>query len=405
MGKSTFFTGQPVLNQLLSLLDRNGIRSIAKRGDHDRYYRYFDTYTHLVTMLYCAFNKCTSTRELVSGMKACLYKLSHTGIIKCPARSTLCDANAGRSFEVFAAIYDQLYRRHKQLLPDSRLRIDPKLFIADASTITLFQRILNAPSPGKSDGRRKGGIKVHTLINAADDVPLKVSFTAASANDMPFLKEIHLQPGSFIVFDKGYVSYLQYERFCNEGVFFVTRQKKDARCSIIAVNQLSEHSKAAGVVEDISVLQGTRTQKEGIKLKVRQITFLDKESGRIFEFLTNNFSLPPESIADIYKKRWLIEILFKRIKQNFPLKYFLGDNENAIKIQIWCAFIADLLIKLVQVQLKRKWAFSNLTSIIRLHLMSYIHLFDFLNNPERLSATNGHAKQLKLEGLEIGFRT
>jgi hypothetical protein len=405
MSKSTFFTGQPVLNQLLSLLDRNGIRSIARRGDYDRYYRYFDTYTHLVTMLYCAFNKCTSSREVVSGMKACLYKLGHTGIVKCPARSTLCDANAGRSFEVFAAIYNQLYHRHQQLLPDSRLRIDPKLFIADASTITLFQRILNAPSPGKSDGRRKGGIKVHTLINAADDVPLKVSFTAASANDMPFLKEIHLQPGSFIVFDKGYVSYSQYERFCNEGVFFVTRQKKDARYSVFAVNHLSEHSKASGVMEDISVLQGTRTQKDGIKLTVRQVTFYDKESNRTFEFLTNNFSLPPESIADIYKKRWLIEVLFKRVKQNFPLKYFLGDNENAIKIQIWCAFIADLLIKLVQVQLKRKWAFSNLSSIIRLHLMSYINLFDFLNNPERLSATNYQAKQLKLRGLEIGFKT
>ncbi|AMR31999.1 hypothetical protein A0256_21020 [Mucilaginibacter sp. PAMC 26640] len=405
MGKSTFFTGQPVLNQLLSLLDRNGIRSLARRGEHDRYYRYFDTYTHLVTMLYCAFNKCTSSREVVSGMKACLHKLSHTGVIKCPARSTLCDANAGRSFEVFARIYDQLYRRHKHLLPDSRLRIDPKLFIADASTITLFQRILNAPSPGKLDGRRKGGIKVHTLINAADDVPLKVNFTAASANDMPFLKEIHLQPGSFIVFDKGYVSYAQYERFCNEGVFFVTRQKKDARYTVTTVHELSEHSKDVGVVADRSLLQGTRTQKEGIKLKVRVVTFFDKESGRTFEFLTNNFSLPPEVVADIYKKRWLIEVLFKRVKQNFPLKYFLGDNENAIKIQIWCAFIADLLIKLVQVQLKRKWAFSNLTSIIRLHLMSYIHLFDFLNNPERLSAVYDHAEQLKLGGLEIGFKT
>lgn len=405
MGKSTFFTGQPVLNQLLRLLDRNGIRSMARRGEHDRYYRYFDTYTHLVTMLYCAFNKCTSSREVVSGMKACLHKINHIGIVKCPARSTLCDANAQRSFEVFARIYDQLYRRYRSFLPDSRLRIDPRLFIADASTITLFQRILNAPSPGRSDGRRKGGIKVHTLINAADDVPLKVSFTAASANDMPFLKEIHLQPGSFIVFDKGYVSYSQYERFCNEGVFFVTRQKKDARYTVTAVNELSDHTKGLGVTEDRSILQGTRTQKEGIKLKVRLVSFFDKDSGRTFEFLTNNFSLPPESIADIYKKRWLIEILFKRVKQNFPLKYFLGDNENAIKIQIWCAFIADLLIKLVQVQLKRKWAFSNLTSIIRLHLMSYIHLFDFLNNPERLSAANYQTEQLKLGGLVIGFKT
>jgi hypothetical protein len=405
MSKSTFFTGQPVLNQLLSLLDRHGINSLARRGEHDRYYRYFDTYTHLVTMLYCAFNKCTSSREVVSGMKACLHKLTHTGIAKCPARSTLCDANAGRSFEVFARIYDQLYHRHRHLLPDSRLPKDPKVFIADASTITLFQRILDAPSPGKSDGRRKGGIKAHTLINAADDVPLKVSFTAASANDMPFLKEINLQAGSFIIFDKGYVNYAQYERFCQEGVFFVTRQKKDARYTVSSINVLSKQSQALGVMEDKLLIQGTRTQRESIKLRVRLVTFYDKASGRTFEFLTKNLSLPPETIADLYKKRWQIETLFKRIKQNFPLKYFLGDNENAIKIQIWCAFIADLLIKLVQVQLKRRWAFSNLSSIIRLHLMSYIDLFGFLNNLEKLSIVNKQTIQLTLGGLDTGFKT
>lgn len=405
MSKSTFFTGQPVLNQLLNLIDRSAVRSMARRDKHDLYYRYFDTYTHLVTMLYCVLNKCTSSREVISGMKACQHKLAHVGISKCPARSTLCDANSKRSFEVFARIYDQLYRRHNQLLPDSRLRIDPKLFIADASVITLFQRILKAPSPGKANGRRKGGIKVYTLINAADDVPLKISFTAASANDMPFLKEIHLAPGSFIVFDKGYVDYSEYQRMSNEGVFFVTRQKKDARYTVTRLNQLSQKSKQKGVTADCFLLQGTRTQAEKIKLRIRLVSFFDKETDRKFEFLTNNFDLPPEDIADLYKKRWLIEVLFKRIKQNFPLKYFLGDNENAIKIQIWCAFIADLLLKLVQVQLKRKWAFSNLSSIIRLHLMSYINLTDFLNNPEKLSTNLPSTIQLKISGLESGFVT
>jgi hypothetical protein len=160
------------------------------------------------------------------------------------------------------------------------------------------------------------------------------------------------------------------------------------------------------VLADVEVVQGTRTQAEKIKLQVRLVTFCDPESGRMFEFLTNNFSLPPESIAGLYKKRWLIEILFKRVKQNFPLTYFLGDNENAIKIQIWCAFIADLLIKLVQVQLKRKWAFSNLSSIIRLHLMSYINLFNFLNNPEKLTIEQPNINpQLKIWGLDIGFKT
>jgi hypothetical protein len=355
-------------------------------------------------MLYCVLNKCTSSREVVSGMKACSNKLQHAGIKKTPGRSTLCDANMKRSFKIFEQIYEQLYRRHRGLLPDSRPATTPKLFIADASVITLFQQILKAPSPGKQNGRRKGGIKVNTLMDASEDVAIQISFTAASANDMTFLQQINLQEGSFIVFDKGYVDYHQYERLSDNGVFFVTRQRKSAKYELTGSNPVDAVAREAGVMADRMIVLGTRTHRKKVRLKSRLITFFDKEKARTFEFLTNNFSLSAHQIADIYKKRWQIEILFKRIKQNFPLKYFLGDNENAIKIQIWCAFIADLLIKLVQVQLKRKWAFSNLSSIIRLHLMSYIHLFDFLNNPERLNPDLSN-HQLKIGGLDPGFKT
>lgn len=405
MSKNNFFTGQPVLNQLLNLIDRNSVKALARAGRHDRYYRYFDTYTHLITMLYCVLNKCTSSREVVSGMQACSNKLQHTGIRKAPGRSTLCDANMKRSYRVFEQLYQQLYCRYRQFLPDSRQQFSSKLFIADSSTITLFQQILKAPSPGKLNGKRKGGIKVHTLMDASDDVAVQISFTAASANDMNFLKEINLETGSFIVFDKGYVDYSEYQRMDNSGVFFITRQRKGASYVETGSNPVNAEDSNAGIMADRLMIIGTRTHRKRIKLKARQITFFDKEKGRTFEFLTNNFSLSALQVADLYKKRWQIEILFKRVKQNFPLKYFLGDNENAIKIQIWCAFIADLLIKLVQVQLKRKWAFSNLRTIIRLHLMSYIHLFNFLNNPEKLSATDNYSQQLKLGGLEIGFKT
>jgi hypothetical protein len=157
-------------------------------------------------------------------------------------------------------------------------------------------------------------------------------------------------------------------------------------------------------LSDKTIVLGSSYYAKRDKFNTRLVAFFDKEKGRTFEFLTNNFSLAAEHIADLYKKRWQIETLFKRVKQNFPLKYFLGDNENAIKIQIWCAFIADLLIKIVQKQLKRKWAFSNLSAIIRLHLMSYIDLLGFLNDPDKLLAATP-SNQLKLGGLEIGFKT
>lgn len=358
---------------------------MSRQGNHDKYYKSFDTHSHLVTMLYCALNKCTSSREVVSGLKACHNKLMHLGMIKAPGKSTLCDANKKRSYDVFGKIYESLLKKYAHFLPDSRcVKKEEKLYIVDSTTISLFQEILKAPSMGKHNGQRKGGIKVHTLLSATHDVPVKLSFTAARDNDMTFLQQIELEPGSFIAFDKGYVDYAQYQRFSDQNISFVTRQRKGAKYTVLQSNSVSQDSKNKGVLKDQIILLGCPSHAKKIKLKARLVSFFDNASGRLFEFLTNNFSLLPEHIAETYRKRWQIELLFKRIKQNFPLKYFLGDNENAIKIQIWVAFIADLLIKIIQSQSKRKWAFANLRSIIRLHLMNYIDLFVFLNNPDLL---------------------
>jgi len=403
MSKSIFFTGQPVLNQLLNLIDKSKVNALARAGNHDRYYKHFDTYTHLVTMLYCTLNKCTSSREVVSGMKACSHKIRHLGIRKAPGKSTLCDGNKNRSSDVFEQIYAFLHLEYSKFLPDSRTSNKQKLFIADSTTITLFQEILGAAGRSRLNGKRKGGVKVHTLIDAEQDLPVKINFTAANANDMTFLKEIDLDTGSFIVFDKGYVDYEQYQRLSTQNVSFVTRQRKGASYTQLGLNPIPEQSRGLGVLNDQIIMLGTRTHAKKIKLKARIVTFFDKQKERTFEFLTNNFELPAIQIADLYKKRWQIEVLFKRVKQNFPLKYFLGDNVNAIKIQIWCAFIADLLIKLVQTRLQKKWAFSNLSSIIRLHLMSYINLFAFLNNPDKLTSAQ-ITNQLTIQGLDMGYR-
>lgn len=403
MSKSTYFTGQPVLNQLLSFVDKAAIKRIADRGGYDKYYKSFTTYAHLITMLYCCFTNCTSSREVVSGMKACYHKLKHLGITKVPGKSTLCETNQKRSSEVFEHIYKYLYQRHKHLLPDSRSDFKSKLYIADATVISLFQQILKAPYMGKASGKRKGGIKVHTLLNAQDDLASQISFTSARANDMTFLKEITLSKSSFIVFDKGYSDYFQYQRISNEGVYFVTRQRRGASYSINQDKTVTVDSHLKGVCKDQIITLGTRTHPKKIKLKSRLVTFYDQSNDRVFEFLTNNFDLLPEEIANIYKKRWQIELVFKRIKQNYPLKYFLGDNENAIKIQIWCVFIADLIVKLVHSLTKRKWAYSNLRTIIRLHLMSYINLWKFLNNPDKLPHNVKIIPKMKNSTFEIPF--
>ena len=153
----------------------------------------------------------------------------------------------------------------------------------------------------------------------------------------------------------------------------------------------------SGVLEDMLIEITVKENNKESKLKLRKVTFYDRVLKRRFEFLTNLFEMRPDLIAAIYKIRWQVELFYKQIKGNFPLKYFLGDNENAIKIQIYCVLIVNLLLTVIQKGLKRRWAFSNLVSFCRIHLFNYLHLINFLENPER----DWRPKEQKLEMLTL----
>ena len=311
-------------------------------------------------------------------------RLLHLGIGHPPRRSTISDANNRRSAEVFASIYYHLLQRYAHFLPDSRSKsMRRNLYIFDSTTITLFQEVLKAAGTTPVNGKRKGGIKVHTLMRSDQDVPCMVRFSAGAANDMRFLNDIRLPKGSIVVFDKGYNDYKTFNRFTDEGISWVTRLSQHLVYTVSEHRIVTDIQRTKGVVKDQQIVLGVTYKPAKPKVKARLITFTDQQSGKTFEFITNNFKLQPSSIAALYKKRWQIELLFKRLKQNYPLKYFLGDSENAITIQLWCALIADLLLKVVKASSKTRCSFSNLAAIIRLHLMTYINLFQFLKHPEK----------------------
>jgi transposase len=313
-------------------------------------------------------------------MLACEGKINHLGLKHFPKRSTLSDANKRRSSEVFADIYYQLYGRYKQFLSDSRVKTPAvkDLLIVDSSTISLFSDILKGVGRNPLNGRKKGGIKMHTMINAMEDVPCLVKFSSAATHDHTFLKELNLKKGSYVVFDKGYLDYEQYSQWTLDDIFFVTRQKSNAVYT--SLNEIDIKDEI-----DNGVLKDERIQllkKDGEPFELRRIAYWHDPHKKVYEFITNNFELEPDKIAEIYKNRWQIESMFKRLKQNFPLKYFLGDNQNAIEIQIWVSLIVQLLMLVIQRKAERKWAYSNMISVIRYHLMTYIDLFKFLKNPD-----------------------
>jgi hypothetical protein len=392
MSKGTFSAGQPIFSQVLSYVSKTGIDRIAEDFQADHACRYFTTYNHLVTMLYAVFNKCSSIREVITGLMAWEHRINHLGIDIAPKRSTLSDANARRSEEVFGKIYEHLYAKHRHFLPDSRKKKTSKLFIADSTTISLFQEVMRSAGRNPLNGKRKGGVKVHTLVQSDEDVPCLIRFSSGAGHDSPFLKDIKLPDGSLIVFDKGYNDYSQFQRFSDEKVSWITRKRKNAVHKTLEKRTVSQAQSVKGVKKDRLILLGNSQNPKTTLIKARLIDFVDLESGKKFQFLTNNTHLSAASIAALYRKRWQIEILFKRFKQNYPLKYFLGDNENAIKIQIWCALISDLLIKIIKSLAGRKWSFSNLASLVRIHLMTYIDLFTFLTNPESALKTKSPNK-------------
>lgn len=383
MGKSKNFSGQPIFNQLIKFIDKGDIKRIAKAHGAERYVKKFSTYNHVVVMLFVAFEGYYSIREVILGLLANAHKLSHIGLSYLVKRSTFSEANLRRNSKVFGDIYMSVYRNHAPSLADSRLTdADLKrLYIMDSTTITLFKDILKGVGRNPKEGKKKGGIKAHTIIKASENVPCLIRYSEAVRHDHMFLYEVfNLVAGSIITFDKGYVDYAQYEALTKKTIWYVTRLKDNAIYQARKEFDIPDEADS-GVLKDEEIILYYGDNKKD-EHRARRIAYWDSENKRLFEFITNNFDLTAEKIALIYRKRWQIELLFKQLKQNFPLKYFLGDNENAIEIQIWSALLANLLITLVRSKVKRSWAFSNLVSIIRQQLMNYINVYGFLEDPE-----------------------
>jgi hypothetical protein len=384
MGKNKYFSTKSVFGQLISLLDDSMISKSVQKHNSDRYVKHFKSQDHLFSMVFCCLEKCNSLREVASGMVGLSGKEETVRINHLPKKSTLSDANKSRKVEFFEEIYNNLLKKYSFVLSDSRveLALGKKIKIVDSTTISLFKDILKCAGRKPSDGKSKGGIKSHSVINADEKVPNLVWFTAATTHDHQFLEKLKCDEHTVYIFDKGYNDYKAFENFTQQKTGFVTRIKENAKYEVALKNEIPKNIHC-GVLSD-QIIE-VEVDKQGVKtkLKLRKIKYYDREHKRTFEFISNLFEFRADTIAALYKIRWQIELLFKQIKQNFPLKYFLGDNENAIKIQIYCVLIVNLLMGVIKKSLKRQWSFSNLVSFCRIHLFNYIHLTKFLESPEK----------------------
>ncbi len=404
--EAKLFTGQPVLNQLLRLIPPALVGRLTKKYDTDRYCKSFFTKDHVVTMLANSFMRCSSLQELISGLQANAHRLQHLGLVNTPRKSTLADANARRTESFFGALFLSLHLTYFRSSPDSpprKRRMKERVYIFDSTTITLFSDVLHGTGRYALNGKKKGGAKAHVLMREEDDVPCFIDLTEGKKHDQHILPMIKLPKGSILVFDMGYASYKQWRIWAKEGYWWVTRLKDGALVVVLKELPVTAAQSRAGVVCD----QLVRLGDDKNNVQARLVHYCDPKTGKVFEFITNNKTWAPTTVARLYKQRWDIELLFKRVKQNYPLRHFLGDSANAIKIQIWCAFIADLLLQVVQRNAKgkggRKWAFANIAGLVRIHLNNYIDLMGFLRDPKRALLNYGSPDHDRPNQLQLLF--
>ena len=389
MGKSSHFIGQPLYSQVIKLLDKRKILQFSAERGGERYTKRFNCWVHLVVMLYAVILRHDSLREITTSLMVEARKMAHLGINIKIGRSTLADANKRRPESVFEAIYRDLYATYRHVLSsDSRSRTTPKwmkrLQIIDSTTITLFSNVLfKGVGRHPKTGKKKGGIKVHTVIHANEGVPSDIRFTSAATNDSFMLKPGSIGKGDIMAMDRAYIDYAKFEELTQRGVTYVTKMKKRLRY-IVWEDFMWQNPD--GLMEiRIQHVSFVKENNDGshITHHARIITYVDEKKHKLISLLTNDMESSPDEIIAIYRKRWEIELLFKQIKQNFPLKYFYGESANAIKIQIWVTLIANLLLMVMQKGLKRKWSFSGLATMVRITLMYYVDFQSLFNNPEK----------------------
>jgi Transposase DDE domain/Domain of unknown function (DUF4372) len=419
MGKITEIklVGQPIFKQVLDLIERVNIQSIVKKHDSDRYYKAFKAKTHLTTMLFGILSRCDSMTEICEGLRAMGGKLNHLGLDKSPAKSTASDGLRNRPNKFFEDVYFSLVDRYKSFLSDSRTfgLTFKEVLLIDSTTIRLFSDILKGVGRNpKDDGKKKGGLKVHMLIDAVQSVGRFVKITAAKVHDKNFLKELDLISHSMVVFDRAYNYYMQFALWTKQNIFFVTRMKKNAVYTVIETVQTHTRilGKAMVMKEEIIELEyhpedgrGKKIMNRTETIRLRKVSYQD-EKNRYYEFLSNNFEISAEEIAFLYKKRWGIELLFKKMKQNFQLHFFYGENVNAIYTQVWCTLIAQLLLTVIQKMAMTKKAFSVVASLVRIHLISLLDVFELLSSTRRYFSIKDHppnqAVQLRFALVDRG---
>ena len=363
-----------MFSQLLKLFPRTEFQALVKRTHAERHARGFTCWGQFVAMLFCQLGHAHSLREICGGLRSSEGKLKHLGITA-PNRSTLAYANEHRPWQLYRAVFQELLARCQSAVPARRkFRFKHKLVSLDSTVIDLCATLFD----WAKFRRTKGAVKLHCLLDHDGYLPSVVVVTEGKRHDVRVARTLRFDPGTIVVMDRGYNDYAWFGQLTTDGVFFVTRLKDGAIYEVVETRRVPERSVV--LRDEVIELTGVDADTK-CPHRLRRVEVDNPEKGDTLIFLTNHLAFGATTIAAIYKDRWQIELFFKALKQHLKIKTFVGTSANALKVQVWTALIAMLLLKYLQLRSRFAWSLSNLVALLRMNLFTHRDLWAWLNQP------------------------
>lgn len=378
-----------IFAQLLKLVSRYEFESLANTHHEGQKLRKMNRWSQFVALMLGQLSQRISLRDICNNLMVQSGKLYHLGCVDV-SRSSLSRVNEKQPYSLYETLFYRLSTRCQCKAPGHKFRFKNKLISLDATTIDLCLSVF----PWADFRRTKGGIKLHVGLDHSGYLPQFVQVSEASKHDVTIARCLAFPKGSIVVFDRGYVDYSWYQQLDNKGVFFVTRLKSNADYRVTERRQVD---KSHGLRSDQTVRLTGFYAKKHCDTPLRRISYRDLETGKYYEFLTNNFQLSATTIAAIYKARWQIEIFFKWIKQNLKIKTFLGTSKNAVLTQIWVAMCVYLLLAFIKFSSKLGISLQGMTRLLQLNLFERRPLLDLFR--PKPNPPDPNIYQLELVGL------
>ena len=383
--------GQTVFSQIIDFLPQKKFRQCVNRYHGNYRVRSFKCYDQLLCMAFAQLTYRESLRDIECCLRAMREKLYHMGIRGKVSRSTLADANEVRDWRIYSDFAQILIHeaRHLYAEDDFGLELNDTVYALDSSTIDLCLSLF----PWARFRKTKAAVKLHTLLDLRGDIPTFIWITDGKVHDVNVLDHLVPEPGSIYVMDRAYLDFQRLYQMHQDLAIFVTRSKTNT-----GLRRLYSHKvdKTTGVRYDQTVVPTGFYTKKDYPDKLRRIKYFDAEKGRAFIFLTNQFTLPALTIAELYRCRWRVEIFFKWIKQHLRIKKFFGTSENAVKTQIWIAISTYVLVAIMKKRMKIDLSLYTILQILSISLFEKKPIYQVLTESSYKNKMTSGPIQLKL---------